>query len=137
MRQRILTFLERRLHSSHSHHMEATGIPYQAKKRQTSRSVSSLQLGMAQFNIILSPIALISVVTRCHPAIGLQTCSAQQPPTPSHRHSQTAGQAAFPSIARAASPVLRGSLAPSGQAGLQGAPQCNGKSSKTRSTSRP
>lgn len=57
-------------------------------------------------------------------------------PTPSYLLSQMVGQTACLSIARLINCISRGSLASSGQVGLKCIPQCNQKSSVTRSPSR-
>lgn len=106
------------------------------RQKTSRRNGSYLQLGIAQFHVSLPPVALISVVTRPHSTIRLQNCFPQRRPTPSYLRSQRAGQTAFPSTTRLISSVFRSPLASSGQVWLQGIPQCNWKSSMTRSTSR-
>lgn len=114
--------------------MEDNGIMLQEKKPQECLLSPA---GNGPFNITSSSVALVSIVTRPHSATGLQNCFPQHTHThTSYLLSQMVGQTAFLSIARLISCISRGSLAPSGQVGHQCIPQCNRKSSVTRSPSR-
>lgn len=121
-RQRVMIILEHGHNFSHND-LENNGIMSQGKKKKQECFLSPA--GNGPFNITLSSIALISIVTRPHSAIGLQNCFPQQHPISSYLLSQMAGQTAFLSIARLISSVSRGSLASSGQEGLQWISQCN------------